>query len=226
MDLTALFNLSLDAAGCRQTVSIHTERSREAETCNRWYESVRDQVLRAAFWSSAKGAARLSVVVERDVDVAWATTDPDPGWRYSYSTPNDMLVPRFLTDFTRFELTNAPDNSSRIISQTEQAVLIYTKKQTEIDAWDVDLRMAIIYALASHICLPLQGKLDRVQLSVERANALITNARVNDANINENQYESMPEWYTARGFVGTTVPSRYYYPYGPILAVTEGVDIR
>lgn len=231
MTPTDVANMALDQAGVRDAITSFSEVSREAEVANRWYGAVRDQVLRAAFWPSATGHFKLAVSAERDPDVAWTSAAPDPGWRFAYSAPSDMIAPRYLSDFSRFVLSNASNGSRIIVAQAEGAVLTYTKRQEEPDAWDAALKMAIIYALAAHVAIPLTGTTTiggrgrLVDVLAEKANSLILEARVGAANDAESVYETLPEWIAARGYTGNTLPSKFFYPYGPMISVTEGVGV-
>lgn len=185
---------------------------------------MRDHVLRAADWPSVLAHQRLAVAKERDVDVAWAADDPTPGWRFAYTAPTDMLVPRYLADFSRFHLGQYA-GSRAIFAQTEDAILTYTTRGTAIADWDVDLKMAIVYALAAHITMPLLAKIGRTQWAEQKANELILMARVNAANLDENTYDTVPDWIAARGYSGSVVPSRYFHPYSPLINVTEGIGV-
>lgn len=223
MGETELFNLALDASGSRHTISTPTERSREAQTCARWYDISRRNVLRAAYWPDTETQARLALLVERDVDEDWVAADPTPGWRFAYSIPDKMLAPRYISDYSRFRLGRV-GSAKAIMSQTEDAVLTFTQDVTDPDAWDPSLQLAIIYALAAQITMPLQGKPARAQLNAQKANDLIMQARVNAANTNDSQQETYPEWITARGY-GVTNTARYVYPMGAMISVLEGVPV-
>lgn len=220
-----IYNLALSACGTKARVAAVNEVSREAETCTLWYPHVRRLLLAAANWPSTLSVARLAMTVERDVDEDWVATDPTPGWRFAYSAPNDMLRPRHLSDFSRFIMTTNSLNANVISAQMEDAVLAYTKDQPNPDRWDPELQMAIVYALAAYICLPLHGKNDRARLVKEEANLLIMNARVTAANSGENSYESIPDWIAARGSAFSSPTTRYHYPFGQMLTVTEGVAV-
>ena len=224
MDKTGVFNLALDASGSRHTVTAPTEKSREAEICNRWYDPVVDQVLSAAFWPTGRGNERLALQAERDPGEAWVETDPDPGWLYSYAAPSDMLHPRHMSDYSRFVLGTTA-NERRILTNTPDAILTYSARQTNVGLWDPELLMAIVYALAAHITLPLQGKPARAQLVGDKANQLILQARVSAANSDENQQDSIPPWLSARGYTGELAVSRYIYPYGPLINVLGGLGV-
>lgn len=224
-DKTSLFNLALDAVGTRSDVSHPDEESREAEICRLWFAPVRDLVLRAAPWNSAKAFARLAVLAERNDTLAWVPTDPEPGFRFAYAAPSDIIAPRYLSTFERF--TYGVYQGVRSISaQAEQSILVYTRREENISLWDDQLAMAITHALAAHIAMPLHAKAARARQAQEEANSLITNARVNDANANINEFDTIPDWLAARGYAGNAPNTRFYYPYGPMISVTEAVGVR
>src|SRR5690606_14811865 len=156
-DEVGIYNLALSEVGAKSSVASTTEKSRAAELCNMWYQTVVEVVLRAAPWPSATGVKRLALWKERDVTKAWVEGDPDPGWRYVYSTPSDMLRPRYLSTYDHFAISLYND-SQAIMTNMKKAILIYTKRQLQVQAWDPQLKMAIVKALAAHIAMPLQGK--------------------------------------------------------------------
>lgn len=219
--IVEIYNQALTSCGAENLVSLPTDVSREAEICNLWFDTIRDQVLRAAFWPSTKKSYRLPLIAERDTTVNWTAAAPDPGWRFIYGVPSDMLAPRFISDYSRFELTVSSTNTSAIVTDTEAAILTYTFRQTNPNMWDISLRMAIINALAAVITMPLTGKLQRAKWNAEQANNAIIAARVDAANTNENQVETLPDWITARGYGGVIPSYRYVYPYGPLVAISS-----
>lgn len=220
-DVTLIYNSALSSIGTKQRVTLPTERSVEAEECTLWYAQVRDKVLAAAHWTSASAAQRLALQVERDTAVDWVVTDPPPGWLFAYSLPNDMVIPRYLTDYGRFTLGSASTGEKQLYTNTENAILIYTKRIESVDAWDIDLRMAIIFTLGAHVCMKLTGKHERLKIALEQANNLIMGARINDANAQEMQFDTVAPWHAARG-VNALSDFRYIFPYGPLVNVEGG----
>lgn len=218
-DEVTIYNLALNAVGARSTVSIPTERSREAETCRLWFGPVRDQVLRAAPWPSAKGLARLALAKERDNDLDWNDLDPEPGYQYAYRAPSDMLAPRYISNYARFSLAAYPDNTMVISTSQPNPILIYTKAQPIMSLWDVSLQMAIVYGLAGYITMPLTGKSARAGQNIKQANDLIWQARENAANTDDQTFESIPEWIAARGYTSIAPQTRFIFPQGDLLSI-------
>lgn len=221
-DQTSLYNLALSSIGTRESVSSPTEESREAEICNLWFTYVRDFILRAAPWPSARAHARLSLLAERDTSVSWTATDPDPGFKFAYAAPADMINPRYITTFERFVLSTHDGGTGRrqaIMSNVEDVILAYTMRQINLSLWDSQLYFAVAHALAATIAMPLHGKAERAKVSQDRANQIVLEARQSGANADEDTYDFAASWHQARGYGQSAPIQRFIYPDGPLFTV-------
>ena len=216
-DLVTLYNLALSSVGTRSRISSPDEDSREAQLCRQWYPMVRDMTLRAAHWPSCRHITSLTINAQATEGFAWAEGDPEPPWLFRYDLPNDFLYPRWLTTYESFELTQH-ENVVKLLSNAEEPTLVYTKRQEIPAAWDVDLYNAVVMALAGNIAMPLHGKVDRARNALEEANIAITRARINQANQNMTQQESIPDWLLARGVTQQSQFSQFIYQYGPLFS--------
>lgn len=217
--VVSLWNLAIHSVGTRGRVAAENERSREAEICREWYPQVRDQVLSAAHWSSVRGVYQLPLLAERDLVLDWQPTDPEPPWIYAYGLPNDFLYPRHLDQFSTFQMTTY-NNNRALVSNQPNAILLYTKRDVNVSVWEHGLYMAVMYALAAAIAEPMHGKAQRGAKAAAQANDMLMAARVNSANESQNTFDSVPDWFTARGVGLTQIYSQYIYPYGPLLTRT------
>lgn len=223
-DEVSIYNLALNSIGARNNVVSPTERSREAEVCRLWYSVVRDQVLASAPWPAATALRRLATFASSD-ETDWAMGDPAPGYAYAYGLPEDVLRPQHLTSFAPFTVMSYDANALAIMTNQASAILKYTKRQQVIKLWDPEMQMAIVAGLAANICMPLTGKAQRAQLMLNQANSIILSARVGAANTGDEQYDSLPDWITARGYQSCSgTPTRYLHPFGPLLSVSAGVN--
>lgn len=224
----AVYKRALEQAGSRSAIATVNDASRGAEVCRLWFGPVRDQVLRAAPWPDAKATARLALLAERDDTLQWQVGDPAPGWRFAYAIPEDLLSPRYIPSYERFDFALYNDGSNdqkAILTNVETALLTYTKQQTSVGLWDTQLEMAITFALAAHICMPLNGRRTRAKELAEQANALIIEARVNAANDANDQLDTVPDWLVARGYGGVYPQARFYYPFGPMISLQEAAAV-
>lgn len=229
-DTTALFNLALNAIGGRSNIASPTEKSREASVCSLWYEVVRDQVFAAAPWPELTKIAALTVVDEYDGVSNWVSTNARPGYLFAYQMPTDSARPQYLTNFDRFLITSYTDSTQVLATNTENAILAYTAKNLNIQLWSPTLQLAMTYALASHIVMPLSGKVTRAKQMVDQANSIIAQAREVAANTSSEQFEMLPDWISARGYrpvrcnLNSLGNDRFIYPLGDMLMVSPGVN--
>ena len=215
LSVVEIYNQALSLAGTRSRLTTIGDISREAELCNQWYGTVRDQVFRAAHWSCAKKAKRLAVSVERDFGEDWTESDPLPGWRFAYGLPSDMMIPRYLSAYAKFEL-GAIGSTNVLMTNEEETILVYNALIEDTSRWDMLLTSAVFSALAAMITKPLTGSSTKSKDLYGLANERIMLAREAAANDDHIEFESLPPWLTARGIGGPMDPSRYIYPLGPL----------
>lgn len=213
-----IYNLALNAVGERSNISLPTENSREAEVCRLWYEPVLEQVLAAAHWPEATKIVNLAQLAEQDDEDGWIDTQPRPGYGYVYVLPSDYIHARYLNDFSKFLITYYGDNQRVIHTNSYQAALAYTARITNVALFEPQLRMAIVYALAANIAMPLSGKRQRAKDLADRANEIMWNAREAAANMSNEAYEHVPDWIAGRGY-NFAADTRYIHPYGSLLSV-------
>jgi len=217
MDQTKIYNMALSSIGTRAVVASPDENSPEAEELNIWYETVRDRILGAAFWPSVKASFRLNLQATRDEDVSWTAGSPQPGWQYAYARPPDMLRPRYLSDYSSFDVGLIDANTPAIFSNAQSPILIYTSRQVTPDLWDTNLQFAIAHALGSVVCLKLTGSRARRDAAWQVAYQLVAEARTAVANDRQQQIDFTPSAMVARGFIDLTGgQTQYMYPYAEI----------
>lgn len=216
-----VYNRALVAALSRTTLTEINARRPEADICNLMYPVVRDNVLKAASWPSAKKNRRLALIKERDFGEDWVSDDPSPGYRYVYGAPNDLLAPRYLHSYRRFELEYyEPQNTVAIMTDDPAPILHYTFAQQDVSQWDPGLLQAITYALAAQITLPLNGKPAVAQLLTGQALDLIIQAQTDVANEADDYHEAISEIIEVRGFSGPVNRPQYFFPYETFNGVT------
>lgn len=222
-DIVVLYNLALDSIGARSNISLPTEQSREAETCNLWFPNIRDQVLASASWPEATKMERLGLLATQDTDEdgVWAAGDPRPDLMNSYALPTDMLRPQYVTGYSSFTIQSYGAENRALMTAGENPILVYTFRSTKVSMWGPELQMAIMYGLAANICIPLTGKSSRAKLLIEQANERIIAARETAANMNNERWDSLPDWIAARGFTDGGSQTRYFYPFGSLLSVSN-----
>lgn len=219
-----LYNLAVAAIGGDYTLAATNEETLAAEACEMWFENTRQVLLRSAWWGCSKKFARLVEKVARDTAEDWVETDPEPGYAYSYELPDDYLYARFLTDYAEFDISN--DDTGRTLvcnvggsELTDAPVLCYSADIEDPANWEADLYQSMVYALGSHINLPLTGKTSKTQLLVAMANSFVQDARVNTANERHRLMRVRPEVLALRG-TDFPIGTPFFFPYGSMLTST------
>lgn len=221
-DQVSLYNLACSAIGTMARIASPTEISREAEICHLWYPIVRDMILSAAHWHSARATQTLGLLVTRDLNTAWTDGDPAPDWIYAHGLPADFLYPRFINSYQQFEL-GMIGLTPALFSNFEVTRLDYTKRQDLMGLWSVELYNAVLHGLAAAIAMPLHGKPLRAKLQIELANKAIMEARAMSANKDNRMLESIPDFLSVRGVSQPSAISGYLYPFGPTLTMASFV---
>jgi len=207
-----IYNLALDAVGTRSTVSSLTERSAESSACNRQYNASRIAALSAFHW----GFARKQVALPLLASSYLGQSVPVP-WIFEYATPSDFLDSWFLMPPTgTFNARGMPtwppvsyiistdadaygNDVSVILTNQEDAILVYTKDLTDIALFDPQFIDALRLLLASRIALPLTGDKGTAQGLFKQYQQAIHDAEVGSGNNSLTINDVTPDWLTARG---------------------------
>ena len=187
-------NLALSHIGASATISSLSEQSEEAFHCNLLYADLRDAVLRAHPWVFTTRHIALS-------DVG----DPPGNWLYRYSYPNDCLVAREILqtavpgDSIPFEVALGDAYNSRVIlTDLDDAILIYTYKVTNPLVFDPLFVQALSWRLAAELCMPLTRDFKRMESAYQLYNGTLTEARRNDANESQVLKSREADWISGR----------------------------
>lgn len=212
-DLNNLYNQALTAIGHAGNVTDPKATTKQTAILNLWYPVARRAVLSANNWSSVRAFTRLSLARERASTGLWQDIDPAPGYQFAYALPHDCLRPRYLSDYSRFSVSNV--GGERVInSNTPQAILHYTRDEPEPSKWDADLYQAILYSLSAAINMAHNGKPQLSQKFERQVFDLIGLAKVEDANADDEYFDSLPTLWAGADFSAPAMAqgSQFFYP--------------
>lgn len=209
--LTNLFNQALTAVGAKSVITDPTDNSREAKICKLWIPVARRNVFGAFYWPSIREHSRLSLIARREENL-WHEGDPPPGYGFTFSLPDGCLRPQFLHDHARFELGQRM-NELCLFTNATQPILAYTKDIEEPGLWEADLYNAVVFSLAAHINLAMNGKV-HVTNKLERTvlDLLETNSVAFANSENPTYLESIPSFYHGTGLSPAGGNTGYMYP--------------
>jgi len=190
-----------------------TEQTKEAQTCSLLYAPARDEVLRAHPWNFATRRVTLALLSETYT-----------GWTYAYQYPTDCLLVREIYDATSvtpgnyglteqaiFENTRAvsykPEfevaadstlTSKVILTEKENAVLIYTARVTDTNMFDPLFTRALALRLAADLVTPMKGDPQMKQRLEEQSYRAIMQAEADNANECQKDPDNASTFVSAR----------------------------
>ncbi|MFZ8932384.1 MAG: hypothetical protein ACO2ZP_00610 [Bacteriovoracaceae bacterium] len=195
MNEVEICNIALSHIGAGQISSL-SENTQVARECKRHYPVARDSVLRAHPWAFARRQIVLAQVAGEEVR----------GWSFVYQYPNDCLEARYIYDFSdrdnesiNFDLAISKDLKTRLIlSDQENAELVYTAKVANPVLFDSIFIDAMSYRLASSIAIPIKGKAELANVMLEFYFGYLGNALSSNANEKKKDPETKSSFSKAR----------------------------
>lgn len=193
-------NLALARLGDEATVSSidPPEGSAQAEHCERFYPIARDALLEMHDWRFATKRVTLA-----------QTTSDTFEWGFAYALPSGMLralkvlsaAASATDDSEDFEQQLDADDAQIILSNCEEASLIYTVRVTDTTRFTPLFVDALSWLLASHLAGPiLKGDAGKAESKACLAyfGAALSQAKVSDANQRKVKPTHTPGWIGAR----------------------------
>mgnify|MGYP001579338832 CR=1 FL=1 len=187
-----IVNQALSRIGAKSSVELFEptpEDTVEAHQAALWYHPSRRFVLEAFDWGFAR--TRLELALD--------SNDPPEGvWEYRYQYPADCLAMRYIenpaglaADAIPFALEQPPtpaDALRTILTNAENAVLVYTRDVTNPSFFTQAFIEALVNLLAARFAMPLTGNLklaDRFDTAFAKAlifaSSLSANQEVDNA---------------------------------------------
>jgi hypothetical protein len=188
-------NEAMDLLGAA-TITALTENSKEARLCNRRFETVRDQVLRAHPWN----AAITRKALPQD------SAAPAFGFTYQYTLPTNPYCLRVLS-FWNANVDNeiaAYDSQNmfkvegrKILTDESTCKIIYIGRVTDTEQYDSLLSSTIAHKLASEVAYAITGSNSIGQQMFQLYQSRLAEARSMDA------AEGVPDKIIADSFINS-----------------------
>lgn len=156
-DPVTISNLAISNCGSSdfiESLDPGVDDGKEARQCALWYDQARKQALESHNWDFAR--KRLALAEHSD--------DPPAGqWLYRYQYPADCLKARQIenplgptADAIPFEIEISNEQKT-ILTDAEDAVLIYTYDTESVGLWSPMFISAFSYLLAHYIAFTITG---------------------------------------------------------------------
>lgn len=205
-----LFNAALSACGNAADVTDPESQGRSAVFCRLHYPLARRTVFSAFAWPEMTKYQRLAVLAERTPGAVWQDGDPPPGILFAYGLPSDCVIPRYLHDYSRFQL-EASAGGWRLCANTAQAILCYTAEQENPAYWSAALFDTVVAELGARLNMAKSGKMNVTQALRQQAYESLLQMSTAAANAQDTYDEGIPLGWANAGFA---IPqaTRFIYP--------------
>ena len=176
MNSIDIMNLALASLGNTRTINSVGDQSTEATWCGRFYDMVRQSLLKIYAWGFATVTADLTV-----------TTETHDKYTYVYEYPEDCLRVLMVhetgdttaADYVTYSVDGDIQKVRRIATDIEDARITYIYDVQDCDTMPAEFIDALALSLASRLALPLasDGKLAQA-ISQQAALAIDTAKRM------------------------------------------------
>ena len=175
----SIANLALSHVHAKSTIESLTESSTEARLANLWYDVARREVLASFNWRFAR--KRLALAEHSD-------DAPEDEWSYRYQYPADCLAPRYMenqiavdADAVPFDVELSTDGTMSIVTDLEDARLVYTRDQETVSTFSPHFVVCLSYRLAWYIAGALTAKQTLAATVDKKYQEALTLAAAHDA---------------------------------------------
>lgn len=201
--LVGLFNFARLQAGLTAPIESTDDDEVGAISCRTAYPMIRQQTFEAVHWGSLERRMALTDEIEDEAKVKTTFSrayrmenfvqveveeEGETVTRTSEVLAERFLYPRYLHDFTRFEIAGEV-----LFCDTEEPTLYYTADITEPGLWEPELYQCIGYALGAKIALPITKDRKIAEFAISEANSYITTARASYANRQQLMLRKQPK---------------------------------
>ena len=190
-------NFGLSHVGAKGSIESLDEASREAQVCKLWFDWSRNQVLEDFNWPFARKRQTLALLADED---------PPAEWSYRYGYPSDCVKARFIVnpvgkeaDAIPFQVETISDGSSKsILTDLENAVMVYTFDQSDPTLFSSKFIDALSYRVASNIAFQITGDPELSAQVFKIYQTVLRSATGSSAQEGIDQLPRDAEWIRAR----------------------------
>ena len=155
MNSVDICNMALSQLKAKSILSMG-DQSEEAMQCKRFYDVIRQNLLRRHEWSFAK---RMKALTLTDHNI--------PGWQFAYGYPEDCLFVRmifneagvkyFKDQLDYYDIYSINESERVLVCNVEKAYLEYTYDLVDVKMFPPDFVKLFYHALAAELAIPLSA---------------------------------------------------------------------
>ena len=172
-----IYNITLNILGVSMPIENTNSSDNRAILLNNYYELARDYVLKDFDWNFASAFKSLTLC-EEEIQ--------ESGYEYCYDYPNDCICARDVfnkNDYVlqKFSIHSFLDGQKVILTNTQEAILRYTRRVEKEVFYSPEFKMALSYYLASLTSCVITGSLQKGELAYEKYKQILKHAKVINA---------------------------------------------
>lgn len=216
-NIVEVCNMALDNLGQTVGIASLSEASKAARACSRHLQQALDELMSVHPWPFCTKSAALALTEDT----------PIPGWTYQYAYPSDCVRAWVVCDENgvRLALQSWPDTyfdsmyynkgvmpgltfvpfqvvsgsqQTCIITDLQGAMLIYSKRQTDVSRLPPLVVNALAWHLANKIAMPITADPKMQQSAMNMANIALVTAQAAQASQSQPDPEPSPPSIAAR----------------------------
>lgn len=225
-------NIALTQGGIQATISQLGEPSAEGQAAAILYEPKINSLYRSANWNFARKQANLSLLKATIINGVQSTDPPPVPWLYEYAWPSDCIRARFIIPYFNqmgaisppLTTANTPmipailgepsiefvvgqdtvnGNASKVIlTNMQNAILVYTQKIDDPGMWDSSFLDAAVAYLGAWLLNALSRNRAQLNDFVNITKEIVAEARRTDGDEGMTAADHLPDWMAVRGFSG------------------------
>ena len=191
----SIFNMALNHLSITAPISTDSfDKDSRAIILNNFYETARDEVLKAFDWGFANAYKDLTLS---------ANTSPNPKYPYVYDCPNDCLAARAIIDTIhgdekQFEVYVNSLGEKSFLANVECARLRYTRRVEKEIFFEPEFAITLSYYLAALTCETITGQQKKADSCMQKYEWKLRKAKQLNAQEGAAEDEDNSQYYDVR----------------------------
>lgn len=190
-----IFNMALHHLSITAPISVNSmDKDSKAIILNNFYETARDEVLKAFDWGFASAYKDLTLSTEKS---------PNPKYPFVYDCPNDCITARAIIDTVKgderkFEPYINSNGDKSYLAEVECARLRYTKRVEKEVLFEPEFALTVSYYLAALAGETITGQQKKADACLQKYEWKLNKAKQLNAQEGAAEDEDNSEYYDVR----------------------------
>ena len=190
-----IFNMALHHLSVTAPISVNSmDKDSKAIILNNFYETARDEVLKAFDWGFASAYKDLTLSTEKS---------PNPKYPFVYDCPNDCITARAIIDTVKgderkFEPYINSNGDKSYLAEVECARLRYTKRVEKEVLFEPEFALTLSYYLAALAGETITGQQKKADACLQKYEWKLNKAKQLNAQEGAAEDEDNSEYYDVR----------------------------